>query len=70
MPAIENTTISNLFMTKNLFVMIPMRDITAIIPNIYLVIMHIGHASSPRTLSIIMANKIIADALKQEAISK
>jgi hypothetical protein len=32
--------------------------------------MHIGHASSPRTLSIIMANKIIADALKQEAISK
>jgi hypothetical protein len=48
----------------------PISDISAIMPNKYLVMMHIGQASRSRMLSIKMANKIIPDAPKQEAISK
>jgi hypothetical protein len=42
----------------------------AIKPKAYLVIMHIGQASSSKKLSIKIANKIIKTALKQDAISK
>ena len=60
----------NKFKINNFFVATPISDITAIMPNAYLVIMHIGQASSPIMLSIKIANKIIPDAPKQEAISK